>query len=145
MFVIILIVVIVVVVAMAANKPRNLKVSDLLQITHTASFAMPAVPGQNDSILVRTLGLNITAIKEDVHSVTVIISSQQEPTLISPFIPKGESLSVAIEYLSYPTELNEDGVYPVEVTLGCEEAAEPADIQIFLEPEDVFIPPGSAP
>lgn len=144
MFVIIIIVVIVIVAAMATNKPRNLKVSDLLQVTHTASLAMSSPPGQNESILIKTLGLNITAIKEDVHSIIIIVSSQQEPDVIIS-LPKGESWPAVIEYLSYPAQLNEDGVYPVEVTLGCEEAVGPVDILIYLKPEDVFIIPGGVP
>ncbi len=140
MFVIIIIAVIVIVAAMAANKPRNLKVSDLLQITHTVSLAVPTPPGQNESILIKTLGLNITAIEEDVHSIVIVVGSQQEPDVILS-IPKGESWPAAIEYLSYPTRLNDNGVYPIKVSLSCSEAAKHEDIWIYLKPEDVLIIP----
>ena len=140
---------IIVVAALITSEPKTWKVSEILEITHTASLAIATgrPPNQNESILIKTLGLKITAVGGDAHSIIVIISSlsQREEPPVNPFLRRGETWDLPIELLSYPTRLNEDGFYPVKISVTCIEAAEDEDkdITIFLKPEDLIILPGT--
>lgn len=140
----IILILIIIAAALMTSESKTLKVSEILQITHTKSLAESTNTGQNETIMIKTLGLKITAIGGDAHSIIVIVSSHQDPwgPPVKPFLPKDESWDLPIDQLTLPTRLNEDGFYEVTVSVKCIEAAEAEHIILYLEPEDILLVPG---
>jgi hypothetical protein len=107
------------------------------KIVHTASLA-ENVTG-NKSVLLKTLGINITAVEGDATDVQVTIDSQANNLNdIYPSIPNGTTKPAEIELQGYLTTLNDNGLYPVEFDIVCPQA-DLSVITLYLSPKDIVI------
>lgn len=136
---VIAIVVIIIGILVAVNNSNRKRppVSQYLEITHTISIG--EFYNQNRTVKITYLGLNITAVGGNAQDIIIIVKSELEPEWIG-FLAKGESWEPgdgAILLQGYVTGLNEDGLFPVEIRIGCAEAIK-EDVTIYLKPEDIL-------
>lgn len=110
---------------------------EYLKIQHTRSWAR-TYTNDNQTILIKALGINITAIKGDAHNIVIDSGGFLEPITISN-ITKGETKDLSIEQISLPSEFDEEkGVYIIPLEVRCTEA-EADYILIEARPEDILI------
>lgn len=108
--------------------------SEYLKVEHTRSLG--EFYNSNKTVVIRVLGLNITAIGGDATNIMITgLPTQGEEYPYISSLKQGESKNLAIQLKGYSTGLEEEG-YPVELTIGCDEAA-PIEITIYLKPEDI--------
>ena len=110
--------------------------SEYLKIQHTKSIAT-TYTDDNRTIIIKTLGINITAIGGDAHNIIIDVGSQ-EPEIIQK-IPNGTTSDYQIDKISLLAELDADkGIYLIPIEVQCDEA-EPASIIIEAQPHDILI------
>jgi len=109
---------------------------EYLKVEHTKSFG--EFYNNNQTVNIRDLGLNITAVGGNATNIIVTgLSIEGEEYPYINFLKKRESKLIDIQLRSYVTSLDKaTGLFPVEFTIGCSEA-EPCDITIYLKPEDI--------
>ena len=121
------------------NQNQNQKppASQYLKVANTKSIG--EFSNQNKTVLIKTLGLNITAVGGDATSIVVQVASQVDPTNdVWAFLAKGASQEAQIRLNGYMTVLNDQGKFPVEVDIGCSEATHEAiPITLYLDPKDI--------
>jgi hypothetical protein len=135
-------IIVIIAIAVAANfnsqSKRKPKISEYLNVGHTKSTG--TFYNQNKTLIIKELGLNITAIMGDAHNIIIIVASSEEPYIID-FLDKGNSALPSIQLRGYTTSLNETiGAFPLEIDISCQEApAAPEDppITIYLKTEDI--------
>lgn len=110
---------------------------EYLKIQHTRSLAKTYAK-DNQTILIKTLGIKITAIK-DAHNIIIDADSPLGPIIIQE-MHAGENRDLSIEQITISADLDEEkGVYLIPLNVGCDEAkletiiieANPKDIIIF--------------
>ena len=126
----------------ATNQPKTKpKASEYLQVTPMEGGSLGEYESDNRAVMIKTLGLNITAFRGDAHSIIVIVASQAEPEVLpnppTYFLPKGESCQAPMLLRGLMSHLNADGLFPVKISIKCNES-DPSDIWLFLKPEDIL-------
>jgi len=138
----------VIIIAVALNKSnqsnQNKPPADkYLKIQHTKSIG-EFYGDQNSSVLIKILGLNITALGGNAYDIWIDLGTPQSDTEY-PYahvsdLPKGNSTEVQIT-TSYSTEL-ENGFFPVYIDVWCNEA-KIASVLLLLNPNDIVHIPGT--
>jgi hypothetical protein len=117
------------------SKPKP-PANEYLKVQHTRSIATTYTE-DNKTIIIKTLGINITAIGGDDHYVIIDVGSQ-DPKIITEIL-NGTTLDYPIDQVSIPTELDTDkGVYLISIEIQCQEA-EHASLLIEARPQDIII------
>jgi hypothetical protein len=120
------------------NNPKKPLASEYLKVEHTKSLG--EFYNNNRTVKIIDLGLRVTALCGDAHNILItnlpIGSGDLQPYIQYLRIGEYKDLDITLDYL---TSLNEDGLFPLELTIGCSEA-EPEDVTIFLKPEDIIGP-----
>jgi biopolymer transport protein ExbD len=121
------------------SKPTsNVKAGEYLQIVHTKSIG--EFYNNRRTVEITELGLNITAVKGDAHSIIIYVDTQVDISNdVYKHIAKGETLSVSVRLKGYVTSLNSEGKFPVTVGLSCSEAAYD-EITLLIDPDDIIGP-----
>jgi len=139
----IIIIIIIIAVVATPNQSKKPLASEYLKVSHTASLG--EFSNNNRTVKITSLGLNVTAIGGDAHTIIIIVESQPEdpgPEIGPPptyILKKGESWLPAILLSGYVTGLTErDGelVFPIEIQIGCQETLEEV-ITLYIKPEDI--------
>ena len=139
----IIIIIIIVAVVAAPNQSKTPLTSEYLKVSHTKSIG--EFSNNNKTVRITALGLNVTAIAGDAHTITIIVDSQPEGSEdgFGPpdtyILKKGESWLPGIQLNGYVTDLiQKDGepVFPLEIQIGCHETRE-EKITLYIKPEDI--------
>jgi hypothetical protein len=140
LFIAIVALIIVIIAAFALTQTpvgRKPAASQYFKIVHSASLA-ENVTG-NGNVLLKTLGINITAVEGDATDVQITMDSQANYLNdIYPSIPNGTTKPAQIELQGYLTTLNDNGLYPVEFDIVCPQA-DMSTITLYLNPKDIVI------
>jgi len=135
LFLVLILTGVVIVINMPKKKPLA---HDYLHVVPTLSV------GEFDdqkTVIIKTLGLNITAVGGDAYDIIVTISSQEEPEW-REFLPKGETWSAGFTLQGLRSVLNKtDGLFHVQIGIKCAET-EPEYMWLRLKPQDI-IPVGA--
>lgn len=128
--------------SIVTNQPKaKPKASDYLQITIMKEGSLGEYYNDNRTVIIKLLGLNITAVGGDAHSIIVIVASQAEPEVLpNPpdyFLPQNESCQAPLLLRGLRSNLNDDGLFPVYISVKAEET-DPSNIWLFLKPEDII-------
>jgi uncharacterized protein YpmB len=110
--------------------------SEYFKVEHTVSFG--EFYYNNRTVYIHILGLRVTALGGDAHSIYIWVEGAKEPYYIKN-ITAGHCEDVEIELSGYYTgriEYDSKYVYPVELTISCPEV-ESETITIYLEPDDI--------
>jgi len=132
-------------VAIVSSQPKTkLKATEYLRVVPMEGGSLGEFYNQSGKISVRIkiLGLNITAFEGDAHSIIVIVASQEEPE-VGPkppdyFLPKGETWQAVILLKGLVSNLNSDGLFPVNIGISCTEAEPENSVWLYLRPEDIL-------
>jgi hypothetical protein len=130
----------------ATNHPTaKPKASEYLQVIAMSGGSVGDYGPKNETVTIKILGLNITAIGGDARSIIVIVASQIEPEVgPSPpdyFLPQNQSWQAVILLQGLHSHVNDDGLFPVLVSIKCTET-DPSDIWLYLKPEDIIATSG---
>jgi hypothetical protein len=140
--VILLIVIVGVAVTLSYRPTAKPRATQYLEVSHTRSIGK--LYDQNRTAVLTILGLNITAIGGDAHNIIIEMDSQADPTNdFLDVLPNGTSWDHQISLQSalggvqgLETVLNEQGKFPVEITIGCAEATVET-VTVFIDPKDI--------
>lgn len=141
-------VVVVSAIAVSLTQSRKPSANEYFTITHTASIG--TFTGDNTTVALRILGLNITAVGGDATNPQLLCDSQAYPiddvynnNVTNGVLAKGESWDYQIELVGgeYQTHglaayLNDKGMFEVEVQIGSKEC-ELGTIIVALDPKDI--------
>jgi hypothetical protein len=121
------------------SKPTsNVKAGEYLQIVHTKSIG--EFYNNRRTVKITELGLDITAVKGDAHSIIIYVDTQVDISNdVYKYIAKGETLSITVKLNGYITSLNPEGKFPVTVGVSCSEAAYD-EITLLIDPDDIIAP-----
>lgn len=116
----------------------RMKAGKYLHVAHTKSIGNFYNNGK--TLVIKELGLNITAVHGDAHDIIIIVDSQVDiANDVYSFIGENETRSISVRLKGYTTSLN-NGKFPVEIGISCREVS-PDDIIIYVDPSDVVAPP----
>ena len=143
--VLLLIVAIVLAVAVTQTNSKKPLASQYFIVTHTVSAGEFSTT-DNETVVLTTLGLNITAVGGDATAVQVRVSSQANP--IDDYLdslpkgPPGWDMSITLvggtmNFRGLQRSLNSQGMFKVDVTISCNEATR-AVIPVLINPNDVI-------
>lgn len=123
-------------------RPKNTEkpsASEYLKVEHIGSIG--TFYNNNRTVDISELGLKITAIGGNATAILItdLPTANEEEYPYIDFLEQGTSKELTILIKSYVTSLNEEGLFPLDLTIGCNEA-EPAEITIYLDPNDVVGP-----
>lgn len=117
---------------------NKVKAGEYLRVTHSVSMGEFFNNGKN--VKITELGLNITAVMGDAHSIIVYVDTQADISNdVYKFIGKGETLPISVKLNGYVTGLNAEGKFPVTVGLSCSEAVYD-EITILIDPTEIIGP-----
>jgi len=111
-------------------------VTEYLQIQHTKSIGERKT-ADNRTILIKTLGLKITAVRGDATNIAIDVPGAQDIEYIEK-ISKGETREIQILSQGYLVELDENGVFPITFDAWSSEA-EAAPVTVYARPEDFVL------
>ena len=125
----------------AMKNPNNQNVqqkppaSEYLKVEHIGSIG--EFYNKNRTVDIKELGLRVTALGGNATNIIITgLSTESEDYPCIQNLSMGESKELDIQLKSYVTSLNDEGLFPLELTIGCSEAT-PSDITIYLKPEDI--------
>lgn len=120
------------------NTTNKVKAGEYLHITHTKSMGEFLYGGK--AVMITELGLNITAVMGDAHSIVVQVDGQADPSAdVYKFIGKGETLSISVKLKPTTIELNAEGKFSIEVDISCSEALHD-QIPLLIDPTEIIAP-----
>jgi hypothetical protein len=109
--------------------------SEYLKVEHIGSIG--EFYNNNRTVNIKELGLRVTALGGNATNIIITgLSTESEDYPYIQNLTMGESKELSIQLKSYITSLNDEGVFPLELTIGCSEATA-SDITIYLKPEDI--------
>jgi hypothetical protein len=136
LFLVLILTGVVIVISMPKKKPLA---HDYLHVVPTLSLG--EFYDQNKTVIIKTLGLNITAVGGDAYDIIVTIASQQEPEWREN-LSKGETWSAGFTLQGLRSVLNKtDGLFHVQIGIKCAET-EPEYMWLRLKSQDI-IPVGA--
>jgi hypothetical protein len=136
-------VVVVSAIVVSITQSRKPSASEYFTITHTASIG--TFSGDNTTVNLKIMGLNITAVGGDATNPQLLCDSQANPIddSYNGTLAKGQSWDYQIELVGgeYQTHgltayLNDKGMFEVEVQIGSKEC-ELSTITVALDPKDI--------
>jgi len=136
-------VVVVSAIVVSITQSRKPSASEYFTITHTASIG--TFSGDNTTVNLKIMGLNITAVGGDATNPQLLCDSQAYPIddVYNGTLAKGQSWDYQIELVGgeYQTHgltayLNDKGMFEVEVQIGSKEC-ELSTITVALDPKDI--------
>ena len=141
-------VVVVSAIVVSITQSRKPSASEYFTITHTASIG--TFSGDNTTVNLKIMGLNITAVGGDATNPQLLCDSQAYPiddvynnNATNGVLAKGQSWDYQIELVGgeYQTHgltvyLNDKGMFEVEVQIGSKEC-ELGTITVALDPKDI--------
>ena len=141
----ILVVVVIAAFALSTNPTSSQKpsASEYFIVTHTTSAG--SFSADNKTVVLTTLGLNITAVGGDATDIQVQCASQADrgDDYLQRLAegPPGWDLPIALaggdyNYKGWSLRLNDQGFFTVKVTISCNEA-ETGTITVNLNPNDI--------
>jgi len=137
-------VVVVSAIVVSITQSRKPSASEYFTITHTRSVG--SFSGENTTVTLRILGLNITAVGGDATNPQLLCDSQAYPLddSYNGTLAKGQSWDYQIELTGgdYQTHglivyLNNENMFEVEVQIGSKEC-ELGTIIVALDPKDII-------
>lgn len=136
-------------IVVSITRSRKPSASEYFTITHTKSLGTFR---DNNTVTLRILGLNITAVGGDASNPQLLVDSQANPIddSYNGTLTKGQSWDYPIELVGgeYQTRgltlyLNDKGVFEVEVEIGSVEC-EVGTITVAVDPKDIIASGGSS-
>jgi hypothetical protein len=134
----VLILIIVTGVAIVMNMPKKKPLAhEYLSVVPTPGGSLGEFYDQNKTVIIKILGLNITAVGGDASDIIVTISSQQEPEWRGN-LSKGETWSAGFQLQGLRTVLNKtDGLFHVQIGIKCAQT-DPEYIWLYLNYQDII-------
>lgn len=109
--------------------------SQYLRILHTRSVG--TFYNGNQTVELKILGLNITAVGGDATDVQLIMDSQADRTNdYFRNITKGITVDMQVQLQGYVTHVNGQGLFPVEFDISCVQTTL-STITFYINPKDI--------